>query len=101
MIEATFEKVSLFTLGRTVGTPAAIAIVDDVCEVDMGTLMLRHQRGEWGELCDEDREVQLKSLREGAQPERIMSVHRVNGVKLWIITEWDRSATTLLLPEEY
>jgi hypothetical protein len=55
--------------------------------------------GDWGELDDDDKRENELSLREGF---RLLSAYRLStGVKLWIITEADRSVTTLLLPDEY
>ena len=58
-----------------------------------------HQMGNWGEICEEDRKANEDALlHEG----RLMSVFNANdGVVFWIITEWDRSVTTVLLPEDY
>ncbi|MCI0459844.1 MAG: hypothetical protein L0Z62_23080 [Gemmataceae bacterium] len=59
----------------------------------------RHQRGHWGDVGREDWEENELSLREGF---RLLSAYRDrHGIKFWIITEWDRSITTVLLPEEY
>ena len=59
----------------------------------------RHAQGDWGELCDDDRVANERALESGT---RLMSAYTTNsGVTFWIITEWDRSATTALLPEEY
>jgi hypothetical protein len=59
----------------------------------------RHARGDWGELDDEDRAANDVALKHGA---RLLSAYRTKaGTKFWIITEADRSATTVLLPEEY
>ena len=61
--------------------------------------LYRHASGDWGELDDEDRKENELSLREGF---RLVSAYRLKtGEELWIITEADRSVTTLLLPEEY
>lgn len=61
--------------------------------------MSRHVRGEWAELCPEDVKENELSLREGF---RLLSVYRSSkGVRFYIITEADRSVTTVLLPEEY
>ena len=55
--------------------------------------------GDWGELCDEDRVANDQAL---IQEARVMSVYTSSaGVTFWIITEWDRSVTTVLLPEDY
>lgn len=62
----------------------------------------RHILGDWGDICDEDRQLNEEALMCNY---RLMSVYRVDeiepGFKLWIITEADRSVTTILLPEEY
>ena len=59
----------------------------------------RHVKGDWGELDEEDRQANDDALIDGS---RILSSYRLsNGTKIWIITEWDRSATTCLLPEDY
>ena len=59
----------------------------------------RHLDGDWGDLCDEDRRSNDAALKNG---DRLFSSYQVApDLKLWIITEWDRSVTTLLLPSEY
>jgi len=59
----------------------------------------RHAKGDWGDLCDEDRQENELSLREGF---RLFSAYEKEGLpKIWIITERDRSVTTILFPEEY
>ena len=86
-----------FPLGRTLITPGARNALADVGE--LLALFDRHQAGDWGEVDEHDRQENELSLREGF---RLMSVYTLpNGVKLWVITEADRSATTALLPEEY
>lgn len=62
-------------------------------------LLERHARGDWGEVCDEDKQANDWAL---ANNERLLSAYTTpDGVKLWIITERDRSATTILFPDEY
>jgi len=59
----------------------------------------RHAAGDWGDVSDADREENEFSLAHGF---RLLSSYKLrNGTKLWIITEADRSSTTLLLPDEY
>lgn len=59
----------------------------------------RHLAGDWGDVCDEDRVANELAIKEG---DRLLSVYTKEGLpKIWIITEWDRSATTVLFPEEY
>ena len=60
----------------------------------------RHLHGDWGDLSDEDRRLNDAALKSGE--DRLFSSYQVTpDLKLWIITEWDRSVTTLLLPSEY
>ena len=90
-----------FKLGQTVATPAALKVLAEAEQSELGFL-LKHEAGDWGELCQEDCEQQDRSLLPGAEPERLMSVwHTKLGRKFWIMTEWDRSVTTVLLPEDY
>ena len=85
-----------FALGQTVITPAAI---EALTNQDVLTALSRHVRGDWGDLCEEDRKENEFSLREGF---RLFSVyHTPTGKKFWIITETDRSVTTVLLPSDY
>ena len=85
-----------FPLGQTVATPNAL---EHLSQVDVVLGLARHQAGDWGELCEEDRNHNDQALAEGS---RLLSVyHTSHGVKFWIITEWDRSVTTVLLPEDY
>jgi hypothetical protein len=87
-----------FSLGRVVAKPGALAALKDA-EVEGATYLKRHMCGDWGDLCVEDLAENELSLREGF---RLLSAyHLPDLVKIWIITEADRSATTILLPEEY
>ena len=86
-----------FQPGRIVGTPGALAVMADA-SVEPLALLRRHLRGDWGDLGDEDRASNDWAAKNG---ERILSAYHVNGAKVWVITERDRSATTFLLPEEY
>lgn len=88
----------LFDLGQVVGTPGALHEITKA-EQNPVEFLLRHQTGDWGELCDEDIEENERSVEQGF---RILSAYKLDtGVKVWIITEWDRSVTTILLPSEY
>ena len=87
---------SYVPLGRTVVTANAQSILSDV---DISVGLGRHQRGDWGEVSDFDRRANDYTLRHG---ERILSVYMgVGGEKFWIITEADRSYTTVLMPDDY
>lgn len=90
------DVTSKFPLGRLVATPNAIS---SLSQDDTLNALNRHRVGDWGDVCEEDRQANERALIEGA---RLLSVyHGVSGVKFWIITEADRSATTVLLPEDY
>ena len=85
-----------FPLGSVFVTPAASYVVTDD---EIRTSLRRHVLGDWGEVCENDREENELSLREGF---RLMSIYRTRfGIKYWIITEADRDTTTVLLPEDY
>lgn len=86
----------LFDIGRLFATPGAI---DAITQVEMFDALNRHVRGDWGKVCTEDQEANNDSLKEGLR--LLSSYEAIDGVKFWIITEADRSATTILLPEEY
>lgn len=58
----------------------------------------RHAIGDWSEMDPEDQEANAQALADGS---RIFSAYSYGGVKIWIITEWDRHATTVLFPDEY
>ena len=87
-----------FGLGRLLITPSAHEAIEESNDLPLDFLN-QHTRGDWGEVCQEDAEENALALREGF---RLLSAYRTSlGVRLWIITEADRSATTILLPEEY
>ena len=58
----------------------------------------RYQQGDWGDVCEEDRALNDEAARIG---ECVLAAYQTSGGKIWIITEWDRSATTILYPDEY
>jgi len=92
------EQTRLFTLGQTVATPGALGALAENGQ-SAAAFLGRHALGDWGDLCEEDRQANDEALKEGL---RLLSAYRLNdGTKLWIITEHDRSVTTLLLPSEY
>ena len=85
-----------FELGRLFITPTAQVAVD---QTDVFEAIQRHALGDWGDLCEEDRQENEFSLKQGF---RLLSAYSGrNGTKFWIITEADRSSTTVLLPEDY
>ena len=88
----------LFDLGQVVGTPGVLESLRQAEEEPL-TYLLKHVTGDWGDLPEQDIEENRRSLE---QDLRIFSAYHLNtGVKIYVITEWDRSVTTLLLPEEY
>ena len=88
----------LFCLGQVVTTPGAMDALQE-SQQPPSEFLVRHIQGDWGELCEEDKQANEDALKEDL---RILSSYRTNlGVKIWVITEADRSATTLLLPSDY
>jgi hypothetical protein len=85
-------------LGGTYATPGAVAALEEAHQTP-AELLSRHEAGDWGEVGPEDWEENELSVREGF---RILSAYTLKtGVKIWVITEADRSVTTILLPDEY
>jgi hypothetical protein len=85
-------------LGQTFITPAAHEAILEAGQLPL-EFLLRHQSGDWGDVCEEDRRENELSLAHGF---RLLSSYRTSeGEKLWVITEHDRSATTILLPSDY
>jgi hypothetical protein len=92
------SKQPAFELGQIVATPGALAALKKAGQ-QPGEFLTRHVNREWGDLDEEDRKENEYSLEHGF---RLLSAYKTNaGDRLWIITEADRSVTTLLLPEEY
>lgn len=90
------QKRATFPLGQIVATPGALAAIP---HEEIAAALGRHNRGDWGEVGEADKQENELSLREGF---RLLSAYRsAGGVQFWIITAADRSATTVLLPEEY
>ena len=94
-----------FEAGCYVTTHGAQGAVDKFLPEDRVTkffhgLITRHLEGDWGDSSEEDKETNDKALKSGG---RLMSVYEFNGEfpTLWVITEWDRSVCTILLPSEY
>lgn len=85
-----------FSLGRVFITPGALSGVEPE---SVQSALVRHAAGDWGDMDREDWFANQRALKDGA---RLLSAYcDRKGVRFWIITEWDRSATTILLPEEY
>ena len=88
----------LFQLGEVVATPGAIAAMQHH-HVTPQQLLQRHVSGDWGSVPPEDAKANDFAVENG---ERILSSYRIGEyTRVWVMTEWDRSVTTLLLPSEY
>ena len=88
----------LFPLGRLTITAHAQHILPT--EEVMNALQ-RHHCGDWGDLCEEDRQANEDALKYGDRLFSVYCTELPKRIKFYIITEWDRSATTILLPEDY
>ena len=89
-----------FLLGRILATPGALVLLD-FHGVNPADLLERHVKGDWGDLDAEDKATNDLAVTSG---DRILSVYKVGPGKddrVWIITEYDRSVTTILRPDEY
>lgn len=94
----TKVKTIRFPLGQTVATPGSLGALEEA-GLQPDLFLTRHQTGDWGDLDEADKAENELSLKEGF---RLLSAYILpTSVKIWIITEADRSATTILLPEEY
>jgi hypothetical protein len=88
----------LFPLGRLMATPGVMNAIGNSGD-SVETFLARHSTGDWGDVCDEDKKENNFAVTHGFRI--LSSYHLVDGRKIWIITESDRSVTTVLLPEEY
>jgi hypothetical protein len=104
MVQSKPTRSAKFRLGQLVATPGAIQALQRAGQ-DPLTFLTRHRAGDWGDVCASDARLNDEAIaHEGDidRQSRVLSSYRTNaGEKLWIITECDRSSTTLLLPEEY
>ena len=90
-------KRAQFLIGAIVATPGAAKTIEEY-EINWLTLLHRHVTGDWGDLDEEDKQENDLSVQKGF---RILSAYGTGERKLWIITEADRSVTTILRPDEY
>jgi hypothetical protein len=95
---AASAKGPRFPLGKLVVTPGALAALAAAKQAPL-ELLRRHAHGDWGVVCAEDARENDLSVARGLQ---ILSAYMLStGVKVWVITEADRSSTCILLPEEW
>jgi hypothetical protein len=88
----------LFHLGDVVATPQSICVLSE-SGISVQSLLQRHATGDWGDVCEEDRVTNDDALKHG---DRLLSSYIISeDIKVWVITEYDRSVTTILLPSEY
>lgn len=85
-------------LGQIVATTGVDAWFTPARRVAVAECIVRHRHGDWGDVCDEDAALNDAAVEQEC---RVLSAYTVEDTKLWIITEWDRSVTTVLFPEEY
>ena len=89
----------MLPLGRVVGTMGALAAFAGALDQDLNTFLARHANGDWGDVDEHDFKANEYALEHGF---RVLSAYTLSsGEKIWIITEADLSATTILLPSEY
>lgn len=84
-----------FPYGRLVATRRVINELDGLT---ISRLLTRHLHCDWGDVCDEDWKINDHAVKNG---ERLLSSYQVGAEKVFIITEWDRSVTTILFADEY
>ncbi len=89
-----------FAFGRLVMTRGVADMMQDQGIFDGALLpfLLRHAAGDWGDVCNEDKKTNDEATHNG---QRVLSAYELLDQKIWIITEWDRSVTTILFPHEY
>lgn len=89
-----------FAFGRLVMTRGVADMMQEqgIFDGALLPLLLRHAVGDWGDMCTEDKIENDKATHNG---KRVISAYMFCGQKIWIITEWDRSVTTVLFPSEY
>ena len=84
-----------FPYGRIAATRR---VIDELDGRTISRLLTRHRHCDWGDICEKDWKLNDHAVKNG---ERLLSAYLVAGEKVFIITEWDRSATTILFADEY
>ncbi len=95
-----YPEQAKFGLGQVVTTRGVAAFLEQQGNDNqtLFRLLQRHVSGDWGEVCATDKKSNNDALETG---QRLLSAYDLFGRKVWVITEWDRSVTTVLFPEEY
>ena len=93
----THHLLPRFALGRLVATPGAMEVLREHPSLTH-SMLTRHAYGDWGELCDEDKEVNEQAVQQGA---RLLSMYTELETKFYVITSADRTETCIMLPSEY
>ena len=96
-MDAELHHRMLFRLGQIVATPGALELLDRAKSSGL-EYVLRHVTGDFGSVCAEDREANSAAIVHGT---RVLSAYEVQGERLWVVTEADRSITTIQLPGDY
>ncbi len=91
------NHIPLFSLGRLVMTRGIKSLIGTQ-EYLLSPFLNKHSKGEWGNICEEDKEANNDALLHGGS---LLSSYTYENTEIWIITEYDRSVTTVLLPDEY
>jgi hypothetical protein len=81
-------------------TRGARDAINDANQLPLGFLA-RHSRGDWGDVDTEDWQTNERGCQPGSETRLLSVYYTATNVKLYVITEWDRSVTTMLLPSEY
>ncbi len=92
------SKAGKFLLGKLVATPGAVQAMARSGQ-DPAVLLTRHRNADWGDVCKEDREANDMAIFSGDH--LLSAYHLPDGTKVWVVTEGDKSATTILLPTSF
>lgn len=95
--KVSISNLPLFSLGQIVATPALLRHFEQH-QIDARHYLKRHVTGDFGDLDEEDKAENRLSIERGF---RILSAYIIAGERIWLITEADRSATTLMFASEY
>lgn len=91
------QNIFKFSLGKLVVTNGILQLMGNEPH-GLTDVIHRHHTGDWGDICREDKQSNNDALKHGG---RLISSYILKDTKIWVITEADRSLTTVLLPEEY